>query len=154
VKERESTGDVLEAIARLQRLAEVFHLRRGQLARDAGLTEPQWRILEEISTEHFMPSMFARSSETTAPAVSRLIRQLLDRGLISVGVAADDARQRRYALTTAGRTLLGRLRDARARAIDVVWRDLPARDLAAFIRFSDVLIPRLEAYARSDTKEP
>ena len=154
MNDAEHRGAVLEAIARLQRLAELFHLRRGQLARDAGLTEAQWRVLEEIATEHFMPSMFARTSETTPPAVSRLIRQLVDRKLISVGVAETDGRQRRYALTPSGRRLLDRLRTARANAIDAVWMDLSGRDLGAFIRFSDVLIPRLEAYAESDTKEP
>lgn len=144
---------VLEAIARLQRLAELFHLRRGQLARDAGLTEPQWRVLEEVATEHFMPSMFARASESSPPAVSRLIRQLIDRGLLSVSVAAEDGRQRRYALTAEGRRLLGRLRAARARAIDAVWMDLPPAQVGDFVRFSDALIPRLEAYAASGAKE-
>jgi DNA-binding MarR family transcriptional regulator len=144
---------VLGAIARLQRLAELFHLRRAQLAREAGLTEPQWRVLEEVATEHFMPSMFARTSESSPPAVSRLIRQLMDRDLITVSVAAEDGRQRRYALTAAGRRLLDRLRAARARAIDTVWMDLPAGQVGAFVRFSDVLIPRLEAYAESDAKE-
>jgi DNA-binding MarR family transcriptional regulator len=144
---------VHEAIARLQRLAELFHLRRGQLARGVGLTEAQWRVLEEIATDHFMPSMFARASESSPPAVSRLIRQLTDRGLISVSVSDGDARQRRYALTAAGRRLLARLRTARARAIDAVWMDLPATQLDRFVRFSDALIPRLEAYAESDSEE-
>lgn len=148
-----SRASVLEAIGRLQRLAELFHVRRGQLARESGLTEPQWRVLEEIATEHFMPSMFARTSESSPPAVSRLIRQLMERDLVSVSVAAQDGRQRRYALTAAGRRLLGRLRAARARAIDAVWMDLPSGQLDEFVRFSDVLIPRLEAYAESDAKE-
>lgn len=153
MNDRASRASVLEAIARLQRLAELFSLRRGQLARESGLTEPQWRVLEEIATEHFMPSMFARTSESSRPAVSRLIRQLMDRGLVSVSVGAEDGRQRRYALTAAGRGLLDRLRAARARAIDAVWMDLPARQLGDFVRFSDVLIPRLEAYAESGGKE-
>jgi DNA-binding MarR family transcriptional regulator len=97
--------------------------------------------------------MFARTSESSPPAVSRLIRQLMDRDLITVSVAAEDGRQRRYALTAAGRRLLDRLRAARARAIDTVWMDLPAGQVGAFVRFSDVLIPRLEAYAESDAKE-
>jgi DNA-binding MarR family transcriptional regulator len=153
MKGPERRETVLAAIARLQRLAELFDLRRGQLARDAGLTEAQWRVLEEIATEHFMPSLFARARESTPPAVSRLLRQLADRGLISVAVAKPDARQRRYALTAAGRRLLDRLREARRRAIDAVWMDLPPAQLDAFVRFGDALIPRLEAYAASDPEE-
>src|SRR5688572_30242053 len=57
------------SIAQLQRLAELFQQRRQQLAKRAGLSEQQWRVLEEISTEHFIPSLFARSSESSAAAV-------------------------------------------------------------------------------------
>ena len=144
---------VLHAIGQLQRLAELFHVRRAQLARDAGLTEAQWRVLEEIATEHFMPSLFARASESSPPAVSRLLRQLADRDLISVSLGAEDGRQRRYALTAPGRRLLDRLRRALSRAIDAVWRKVPPGEIDGFIRFSDTLIPQLEAYAAASHEE-
>ena len=91
--------------------------RREQLAVDAGLTVPQWRILEEIATEHFMPSLFARRRSRSAAAVSKLIRVLLDRGLISVAVSAEDGRQRDYTLTARGRRTLERLHANRQAAI-------------------------------------
>ena len=144
---------VLHAIGRLQRLAELFHVRRAQLARQAGLTEAQWRLLEEIATEDFMPSMFARASQSSPPAVSRLLRQLADRDLISVSLGAQDGRQRRYALTPAGRRLLDRLRRARSRAVDTVWLKVPPREIDDFIRFSNTLIPKLEAYAAAGHQE-
>ena len=69
------------AIEGLQRLAELFERRRAQLARRVGLSDPQWRVLEEIAREDFMPSLFARRRDAHPAAVSRTLRQLLDRGL-------------------------------------------------------------------------
>lgn len=148
-------ADVHTAIANLQRLAELFRQRRGQLAQEAGLTEQQWHVLEEIATEHFMPSLFARHRRRTPAAVSRVIRTLLDRKLVSVSVSADDGRQRTYVLTPRGTKLLDGLRASRRRAIDTVWMDLDPADLSAFTRSSRALITRLEAYAarQQSTKE-
>jgi DNA-binding MarR family transcriptional regulator len=142
--------EVHEAIGRLQRLAELFHQRRAQLAQGAGLTEAQWEVLERIASEHFMPSLFARHRESSAPAVSRIIRQLLRKKLITVSVSDTDGRQRRYQLTARGQKTLDALRAMRSRAIDAVWIHLDPRALATFTQFSGELISRLEAYARDD----
>lgn len=139
--------DVHRAIGLLQRLTELFGKRRVQLATGVGLTEQQWRVLEEIATEHFMPSMFARGRRSTAAAVSRIIRQLLDKQLVSVSVSRTDGRQREYVLTARGKRTLEALRSERRRAIDAVWMDLDPKALDAFIRSSGELIGRLEAYA-------
>ena len=147
------TTDVHEAIGRLQRLADLFHQRRTQLAQGAGLTEAQWDVLERIASEQFMPSLFARHRDSSPPAVSRIIRQLLRKRLITVSVSATDGRQRRYQLTARGRKTLDTLRGLRRRAIDTIWMDLDPRALAAFTDFSGELITRLEAYASRQTKE-
>jgi DNA-binding MarR family transcriptional regulator len=147
------TADVHEAIGRLQRLADLFHQRRTQLAQGAGLTEAQWEILERIASEQFMPSLFARHRDSSPPAVSRIIRQLLRKRLITVSVSATDGRQRRYQLTAHGRKTLDGLRGLRRRAIDTIWMDLDPRALAAFTDFSGELITRLETYASRHTKE-
>jgi len=147
------TTDVHQAIGRLQRLADLFHQRRTQLAQGAGLTEAQWEILERIASEQFMPSLFARHRDSSPPAVSRIIRQLLRKRLITVSVSATDGRQRRYQLTARGRKTLDALRVLRRRAIDTVWMDLDPRALTAFTDFSGELITRLEAYASRHAKE-
>ena len=147
------TTDVHEAIGRLQRLAELFHQRRAQLAQGAGLTEAQWEVLERIASEHFMPSLFARHRDSSAPAVSRIIRQLLRKKLITVSVSDTDGRQRRYQLTARGQKTLDALRATRSRAINAVWMHLDPRALAAFTQFSSELITRLEAHARDDKED-
>ena len=147
------TTDVHEAIGRLQRLADLFHQRRTQLAQGAGLTEAQWEVLERIASEQFMPSLFARHRDSSPPAVSRIIRQLLRKRLITVSVSTTDGRQRRYQLTARGRKTLDTLRGLRRRAIDTIWMDLDPHALAAFTDFSGELITRLEAYTSRHTRE-
>ena len=135
------------AIEALQRLAEVFARRRAQLARGAGVSETQWRVLEEVASDDFMPSLFARRRGCSPAAVSKLIRQLVDKGLVSVALSKRDARQRCYRLTARGRRTHERLRRERERAIEAVWADLDPGQLARFARFSRELAGRLEGYA-------
>ena len=135
------------AISVLQRLSDLFVERREQIARQCHLSVGQWGLLEEIATEHFMPSMFARRRSVSSAAVSKLIRGLLERGLVSVKVSALDGRQRQYALTARGKRSLEELRTNRAKAIEVVWKDLPAAELQRFAEFGEGLADRLEEYA-------
>lgn len=139
----------LPAIAAAQRLADALAERRAQLARDAGLTEQQWRALEEIAAPGFLPSLFARRRETSAAAVSKLLRQLQEQGLVAASIAPGDARQRRYVLTAKGRRALARIEDARAEAVAAVWAGLDARELGRFARFATEIAGRLEAFARN-----
>src|SRR5215813_7238751 len=140
--------EIHQAIGALQRLTELFALRRQQLAADAGLTESQWRLLEEIADETFMPSMFARRRDCTPAAISRGLRSLLDRGWVTAEIAARDARQRRYRLTAEGRRVLERLRRGRERAIAAVWEGFDADALRGFVAFAGELADHLEAYAQ------
>ena len=68
-----------EAIRVLQELADVFEKRRQQLAAEAGVSDLQWRVLEQVAEEDFMPSLFARSRSQSPAGVSRTLRQLLER---------------------------------------------------------------------------
>ena len=131
------------AIADLQRLAELFHQRRQQLAAGVGLTEHQWRVLEEISTEHFMPSMFARQRQSSRAAVSKTIRQLIDKGLVSVSLNSVDGRQRDYVLTGKAKRVMQRLRKNREQAIRQVWLSMPSSRIKAFSQIAKELNEKL-----------
>lgn len=135
-----------QAIATLQRLADLFNQRREQIALGAGLSVRQWGILEEIATEHFMPSLFAQHKSVTPAAVSKLVRGLLERDLIRASIAEGDRRHRNYVLTAAGQRLLDHVRMTRQNAIDAVWADLPVSELKRFAQFGDKLGDRLETY--------
>jgi DNA-binding MarR family transcriptional regulator len=151
-KKHQSEDPLAEAIAALQRLADAFARRRGQLARGAGLTEEQWRVLDEIAAEEFMPSIFARRKAKSPAAVSKVIRRLVDRKLIEASIASEDARQRRYALTARGRLTMELVRQDRQRALDRVWANIAARELATFTRFASGLAERLEAHEQAEAR--
>jgi DNA-binding MarR family transcriptional regulator len=140
------THAVHDAIAALQRLTELFRARRAALATGAGLSEQQWEVLERIASEQFMPSMFARDRASSAAAVSRLTRQLIDKGLVTASARAHDGRQREYVLTAKGRRALARLRAEREAAIAAIWAPLDPAGLAAFTRVGRELAERIESY--------
>lgn len=135
-----------EAIACLGRLTDAFQRRREQLAASVGLSDGQWGVLEEISREHFMPSMFAKTRESSAAAVSKTLRQLLDKDLVSVTLSKSDGRQRAYVLTAKGKRVLEGLRQEREQAIEKIWLTLDRAQMQNFATFANDLIPRLEQY--------
>jgi DNA-binding MarR family transcriptional regulator len=137
---------VHEAIACLGRLTDAFQRRREQLAASVGLSDGQWGVLEEIAREHFMPSMFAKTRESSAASVSKTLRQLLDKDLISVGLSKADGRQRAYVLSTKGKRLLESLRREREQAIEKIWLPLDRERLQNFASFANQLTLRLEQY--------
>src|SRR5258708_17597634 len=89
---------IFQAIEAMTALAELFERRREALARDAGITIEQWRVLEEILTQHFIPSMFARSRDSSAAAGSEKLRQLLYSGLVFTTVGRADPPNQPYKL--------------------------------------------------------
>jgi DNA-binding MarR family transcriptional regulator len=139
--------EIHDAIRALQRLAELFELRRRQLAAEAGIGETQWRLLEEVAEEDFMPSLFARRRECSPAAISRGLRELRDAGLVEASIGERDGRQRLYRPTATGHAALRRMRRQRERAARAVWSRFPAKDLRAFVRFADQLTESLSAYA-------
>jgi DNA-binding MarR family transcriptional regulator len=142
-----STADAHSAIECLTRLAELYQRRREQLAGEVGLTDQQWGALEEIATDHFMPSLFARRRESSPAAVSKILRQLIEKGVVVASIAEADGRQRRYTLTAKGKRLMDRLRERREEAIRDVWLTLDSAGMRAFTQFGGRLIERLERYA-------
>jgi DNA-binding MarR family transcriptional regulator len=152
----ESKAEEIEsAISSLGRLSDLFQRRRAQLARGAGLTVQQWRVLEEVSTEHFCPSLFARERQCTPAAISKILRQLLAKGLIRAAISTEDGRQRRYQLSAEGYRVIEQLREDRRHAIRVIWSDLPGEEVTRFARFAGELGSRLEGFADQPTrKEP
>jgi len=141
-------AEALSAIACLRQLTELFTARREQLADAVDLTEHQWAVLEQTTSEHFMPSMFARSRQSSAAAVSKTLRQLIDKGLVSAAIDAKDGRQRHYALTSKGHRVMEQLRQNREAAVRDVWMTFEPKQLRAFTEFATELSSKLEVYSR------
>jgi len=150
--QRAQTATIHRSIAHLQRLADLLQQRRAQLAKRAGLSEQQWSVLEEISTEHFIPSLFAKRQQSSAAAVSKTLRQLLDKDLVRVSVSESDGRQRQYELSAKGKQTINALRGERQRAIAAIWEELPEEHLSSFNALSETLVERIERYAAGEER--
>lgn len=143
----------LGAVEVLGRLAALFDERRRQLAEGAGLTVVQWQALEEVKHEDFMPSMFAAQRASSAAAVSKVLRQLSDKGLIVTSLSEKDGRQRDYKLTDLGATTLDYVRDQRQRAISEIWLKLSAEELRQFVSVGGHLAQRLDEWATHEAQQ-
>lgn len=141
---------VLSAVEVISRLAGLFSVRRRQLAERAGLTVQQWQALESVQSEHFMPSLFAAERDSSPAAVSKILRQLSDKGLIEAELSRVDGRQRNYRVTPAGRACLEGLRAERKRAIEGVWMQLSLPELEQFEAVGSKLAVLLEQFAKED----
>jgi DNA-binding MarR family transcriptional regulator len=148
------TRRIHQAIEQLAMLVDVFERRRDTLAVEAGVTVEQWRVMEEIGSRRFMPSMFARRRESSAAAVSRILRQLLDAGLVSVAISQSDGRNREYRLTPAGERVLADLKRSREVAIESVWMTQEASEIDSFAEFAKKLVRAIEQYSRRDETHP
>lgn len=146
-------AEIHAAIDCLGRLSAAFGDRREQLAQSVGLTEHQWGVLEEISTEHFMPSMFARERDSTPAAVSKTLRQLIDKGLVEVKLNKSDGRQRDYQLTRRGKRTMSELREARAQAIEQIWQKLDRDEVRSFTSFGNKLAQALVEHANNISQQ-
>jgi DNA-binding MarR family transcriptional regulator len=104
-------------------------------------------VLERISGEHFMPSMFAREQDSSLAAVSKILRQLVDKKVVSVSLSEADARQREYKLTPTGQKMMSRLRALREAAIDQIWMAQDEAELKDFCDFVTVLITSIEMFS-------
>lgn len=140
-------GQAHQCVEVLGSLAALFEERRRQLAESVGLTVQQWEMLEQVQHEHFMPSLFAQKRASSAAAVSKILRQLTDKGLIIAHVSDKDARQRDYEVTSVGQEVLARVREQRRHAIDEVWLKLSHQQLEQFHKVGGELVSRLDSLA-------
>jgi DNA-binding MarR family transcriptional regulator len=152
VETRPQLEQALSAVEVISRLAGLFAVRRRQLAERAGLTVQQWQALESVQREHFMPSLFAAERDSSPAAVSKILRQLSDKGLIEAELSRVDGRQRNYSVTPAGRLCLDGLRAERQRAIEHVWMQLSEQELEQFEAVGSKLALLLEQFAEEDSR--
>ena len=77
--------------------------------REAGVTEQQWRVLRVLADEGPSdPSRLAAAAILHAPSVTRILRELLERGLIERAGDPHDGRRSIVAISAAGEALVRR----------------------------------------------
>lgn len=85
------------------------------------LSDPQWRVLRILSAGGELDvSELARRSYLLGPSLSRILRDLAARDLISRRVSEEDARRSFHALTNAGHRVI----DEVAPFFDPIFKDI------------------------------
>ncbi|WP_091743252.1 MarR family transcriptional regulator [Phenylobacterium immobile] len=74
--------------------------------RAVNVTEQQWRVLRVLDDGALDPTNLARRALLHPPSVTRILRELLERGLIHRASDASDARRSVVTITDAGRDLV------------------------------------------------
>jgi DNA-binding MarR family transcriptional regulator len=93
--------------------------------------------------------MFAKTRDSSAASVSKTLRQLLDKDLVSVTLSKSDGRQRDYVLTAKGKRIMQALREERALAIEKIWLTFAPHQLESFVSFGTQLSDHLEKYGET-----
>jgi DNA-binding MarR family transcriptional regulator len=101
----------MEIIGRINRCAALFQLAEHAPLRRAGLTRPEFDLLGTLRrTGHELtPGELARETFSSGAAVTKRLKLLQERGLVSRRADARDRRVAHLALTDAGRELVDAL---------------------------------------------
>jgi homoprotocatechuate degradation regulator HpaR len=110
--------------------------------RRLGLTEQQWRVLRVLNDNGPTDAkQLATDAVLLPPSLSRIVRDLVRKGLLERRVASDDRRRVEIMITPAGIVALRSGARASVRAYDVIAHRFGSRDLATLL----LLLERLEA---------
>ena len=92
----------------LLKARESVMVRFRPMLRLHGLTEQQWRVLRAMSAVErgLRPMEMAQMTFISMPSLSRLLKTLESKSLISRGRLADDLRGSEFSLTAAGHTIV------------------------------------------------
>jgi len=126
------------------------------ILRETGITEQQWRVLRVLIDEGPAdPSQLAASAILHPPSVTRILRELLERGFIERAIDRNDGRRSIVSVSAAGKQLFGRtsaqtliLLDAYNKAFGAERLERLVAELRAFTLAVQGLGPGLENLTR------
>lgn len=98
----------------LDTVPPVMHVIRRELraAAHEELSVPQWRVLAHINRGIADATSLAELQGVSLPAISKMVDGLVDRELVERRFTKEDRRQAQLTLTTRGRNLYNRTREA------------------------------------------
>lgn len=128
----------------LLRAREAVMERFRPMLRAIDVTEAQWRVLRVVQEiPGIEPTRLAEQAVILAPSLTRILKTLESRGLVTVERAAEDRRRTQVRLAPGGDRLLREASRESATIYATIERELGAEDLAALIDKLDVLLTRL-----------
>jgi homoprotocatechuate degradation regulator HpaR len=124
------------------------------LLRDAGVTDQQWRVLRVLADGGPLDAGgIAESALLYAPSVTRIVRELVDRGLLSRTTSEHDRRRSVIEITPAGRDLVRKTAERTARMLVAYGETFGADRLDRLVAEAAALAEALARFAPSDAGE-
>jgi len=104
------------------------------MLRDAGVTEQQWRVLRVIDDAGSIdPTALADAAILYAPSVTRILKELVERGLIVRTADPGDGRRSHLSLAPSGRSLIDETSRHTLQALDRYARDFGEERLTGLL---------------------
>ena len=130
----------------LLRARELVMARFRPMLAKHDVTEQQWRVVRVLGEESPLgASELAVRASILGPSLTRIIKTLESRGLITRDVHASDPRRVDLAITPAGRTLIDSLAPERRRIFEEIEHKHGRPQLDALLDLLEALILREES---------
>lgn len=124
------------------------------ILREAGFTDQQWRVLRVLADAGPLDaSGIAQMALLYAPSVTRILRELAERELVSRSTDAGDRRRSVIAITPAGEALVRRTAERTALLLEQYGAAFGRQRLADFVAEATELAHSLSRFAPSDGLE-
>lgn len=124
------------------------------LLREAGVTDQQWRVLRVLADGGPLDAGgIAQRALLYAPSVTRIVREMVERGLLSRGTSESDRRRSVIEITPAGGDLVRRTAEHTARMLVAYGEAFGRERLDRFVAEAAGLAAALARFAPSDADE-
>ncbi len=116
--------------------------------RNAGITEQQWRVLRVLNDDGVLEAgAIARNALLYAPSVTRIIKDLQERGLVTKQPDPEDARRSRISITEQGRCFVLETARETRKLLDLYDKAFGSERLNAFRQEALALAKCLHKFA-------
>jgi homoprotocatechuate degradation regulator HpaR len=116
--------------------------------RNAGITEQQWRVLRVLNDDGVLEAgAVARNALLYAPSVTRIIKDLQERGLVTKQPDPEDARRSRISITEQGRYFVFETARETRKLLDLYDEAFGSERLNAFRQEALALAKCLQKFA-------
>lgn len=121
------------------------------LLREAGFTDQQWRVLRVLADAGPLDaSGIAERALLYAPSVTRIVREMVERGLLSRDTDDADRRRSVIAITPAGLALVRRTAEGTARLLSAYGEAFGRERLDRFVAETIALTEALARFAPAE----
>jgi len=125
------------------------------ILRQAGITEQQWRVLRVLIDEGAIdPSQLAASAILLPPSVTRILRELLERGLIDRILDPTDGRRSIVSISAPGRKIFEHTAEQTLRILEVYENGFGADRLRHLVAELDALTEVIQSLALTPDSDP